>query len=234
VFAVAAAGRQPDTPGWLVRVVPNLYPAFEHQEVIVHSPRHVRSLAELEDGELAAVATTWSARLEAARVEERWPYLFVNEGREAGASLPHSHSQIAWFPEAPPAVAAELPNLAKGACALCELLANDTLEVAFDSSVTLRAAYSGRVPYELLVAPLDHAASPSEADLRVALVLLRQAIGRLRDHEGPLALNIWLHAGEHWHFEVVPRISELAGLELGAELYLNWLPPEEAAERLRG
>ena len=86
----------------------------------------------------------------------------------------------------------------------------------------------------MLIAPLDHASTPGEADLRAALSLLRQAVGRLRDHEGPIALNVWLHAGEHWHFEVVPRISELAGIELGAELYVNWLPPEEAAERLRG
>jgi UDPglucose--hexose-1-phosphate uridylyltransferase len=234
VFAVAPAGRQPDTPGWLVRVVPNLYPAFEHQEVIVHSPRHVRSLAELNDDELGAVATACSARLEACRVGEHWPYLFVNEGQEAGASLPHSHSQLAWFPEAPPAVATELPNLTKGACALCAQLADDSLEVAFDSAVTLRTAYAGRVPYEMLVAPLEHHATPSEADLRAVLALLRRAVGRLRGHEGPIALNVWLHAGEHWHFEVVPRISELAGIELGAELYVNWLPPEEAAERLRG
>jgi UDPglucose--hexose-1-phosphate uridylyltransferase len=233
VFAVAPAGRQPNTPGWLVRVVPNLYPAFEHQEVIVHSPRHARSLAELDDDELGALATAWSARLEASRVGDRWPYLFVNEGQEAGASLPHSHSQLAWLPEAPPAVAAELPNLAKGAGAICELLADDSLEIAFDSSVTLRAAYAPRVPYEALVAPLDHAAAPSETDLRAVLGLLRRAVGRLRDHEGPIALNVWLHAGEHWHFEVLPRISELAGIELGAGLYVNWLPPDEAAERLR-
>jgi UDPglucose--hexose-1-phosphate uridylyltransferase len=233
VFAVAPGERPPDTPGWLVRVVPNLYPAFERQEVIVHSPRHVRSLAELADAELDAVATAWSARLQTGRVGGRWPYLFVNEGREAGASLPHSHSQLAWLPEAPPAVAAELPNLAKGACALCKLLADDTLEIAFDSSVTLRAAYAPRVPYEALIAPLEHAPAPSEADLRAVLALLRRAVGRLRDHEGPVALNVWLHAGEHWHFEVVPRISELAGIELGAELYVNWLPPDEAAARLR-
>jgi UDPglucose--hexose-1-phosphate uridylyltransferase len=233
VFAVAHPEREPDTPGWLVRVVPNLYPAFEHQEVIVHSPRHVRSLAELADEELDALARAWFARLEAARVAGTWPYLFVNEGREAGASLPHSHSQLAWLPEAPPAVAAELPNLAKGACAICELLTDGTLEIAFDSSITLRAASAPRVPYEALLAPVEHAEAPSEADLRSVLGLLRIAVARLRDHQGPVALNVWLHAGEHWHFEVVPRISQLAGIELGAELYVNWLPPEQATERLR-
>ena len=233
VFAVSPAEREPDTPGWLVRVVPNLYPAFEHQEVIVHSPRHVRSLAELSDEELEALATAWSARLEAARAEGRWPHLFVNEGQEAGASLPHAHSQLAWLPEAPPAVAAELPNLSKDGCALCEVLADGTLEIAFDSTVTLRSASAPRVPYEALIAPTDHAAFPSEPDLAASLRLLRHAVGRLHEHEGRIALNVWLHAGEHWHVEIVPRISELAGIELGAGLYVNWLTPEEAAARLR-
>jgi UDPglucose--hexose-1-phosphate uridylyltransferase len=216
-----------------VRAVPNLYPAFEHQEVIVHSPRHVRSLAELSDPELEALATAWSARLEAARAERRWPYLFVNQGQEAGASLPHGHSQLAWLPEAPPAVAAELPNLSKDGCSLCQVLVDDALEIAFDSSVTLRSASAPRVPYEALVAPTKHAATPTEPGLAAALRLLRHAVGRLHEHEGQVALNVWLHAGEHWHFEVVPRISQLAGIELGAGLYVNWLPPEEAAARLR-
>ena len=202
--------------------------------MIVHSPRHVRSLAELSDEEVGAVATAWSTRLEAARAEGRWPHLFVNEGQEAGASLPHGHSQLAWLPEAPPAVAAELPNLAKGACALCELLADDALEIAFDSSVALRSASAPRFPYESLIAPADHSAVPSEPDLGAALRLLRHAVGRLHELEGRIALNVWLHAGEHWHLEIVPRISELAGIELGAGLYVNWLPPEEAAARLRG
>src|SRR6476661_2743541 len=46
-FAVRPGGGEPDTPGWLVRVVPNLYPVFEHHEVVVSTPRHVRSFAEL-------------------------------------------------------------------------------------------------------------------------------------------------------------------------------------------
>ena len=54
-----------DGPGWRVRVVPNLYPAFERQEVVVHTPRHARSLAELGDGELADVAEAWRARRDA-------------------------------------------------------------------------------------------------------------------------------------------------------------------------
>ena len=214
--------------------MPNLYPAFERQEVVVHTPRHARSLAELDGAELAPVVTAWLARREAAR-EKGFDYvqLLLNEGREAGASLPHSHSQLVWLREPPPAVAVELPNLGRDHCALCALLREDTLEIALQGDLSLRAAPAGRAPYELLIAPRRHTAHPGEESQRDALTLLREGIRRLRELEGPVALNAWLHEGAHWHFEVVPRLTVFAGLELGAGLYVNWLPPDEAAKRLR-
>jgi len=232
-FAVVPPGRKPDTPGWQVRVVPNLYPAFERQEVVVHTPRHARSLTELEEAELEPIALAWHQRMETAHAEGfGYVQLLLNEGREAGSSLPHSHSQLVWLREPPPEVAAELPRLTKGDCALCGL--TDELEIALQGGLSLHAASAGRVPYELLISPRGHAGEPSEADLGDALVLLREAIRRLRELEGPVPLNAWLHTGAHWHIEVVPRLTVLAGLELGAGLYVNWLLPEEVARALRG
>jgi UDPglucose--hexose-1-phosphate uridylyltransferase len=214
--------------------VPNLYPAFERQEVVVHTPRHARSLAELDKAELAHVVTAWLARRAAAR-EEGFDYvqLLLNEGREAGASLPHSHSQLVWLREVPPAVAEEVPNLGRDHCALCALLREDALEIAIQGDLSLRAAPAGRAPYELLIAPRRHTAHPGEESQRDALTLLGEGIRRLRELEGPVALNAWLHEGAHWHFEVVPRLTVFAGLELGAGIYVNWLAPEEAATTLR-
>jgi len=216
-------------------VVPNLYPALEHQEVIVHTRRHVRSIAELAEDELEPIATAWHRRLEAAHdAGFAHPYLLVNEGREAGASLPHSHSQLVWLREAPPEVAAELPRLQQEDCALCGVLRDEGLEIAIDGELSLRAASAGRVPYEFLIAPRAHTAAPREDELGSALALLRRALVALREQEGPVPVNAWLHTGAHWHFEIVPRLTVFAGLELGAGLYVNWLPPEEAAARLRG
>ena len=201
----------------------------------MHTPRHARSLGELDEAELAPIVTAWQARRQAAR-DEGFEYVQVllNEGREAGASLPHSHSQLVWLHEVPPAVAEELPNLERERCALCNVLREELLEVALKGDLSLRAAPAGRVPYELLIAPREHTAEPGEDALGDALTLLREGICRLRELEGPVALNAWLHEGAHWHFELVPRLTVFAGLELGAGLYVNWLAPEEAAERLRG
>ena len=107
------AGREDRTPPetltigepWRVRVVPNLYPAFERQEVVVHSPEHVRSLAELDDEQVALVAEAWRQRREAEPAG--YLHAIVNEGKAAGGSLAHSHSQLVWLPGPPPAVTAE-------------------------------------------------------------------------------------------------------------------------------
>jgi UDPglucose--hexose-1-phosphate uridylyltransferase len=234
-FAIGPPGREPDTPGWQVRVVPNLYPAFERQEVVVHTPRHARSLADLSEHELEPIASAWQARIDTAR-REGFPYvqMLLNEGREARASLPHSHSQLVWLREPPPEAAAEYPQLERSSCAVCRILAeHEELRVADDTGAELLAAPAGRVPYELLIAPTEHRPDADEALLVSTLTLLRSAILRLREREGPTPLNAWIHAGAHWHVEIFPRLTVLAGLELGGGLYVNWLPPEQAAAALR-
>jgi UDPglucose--hexose-1-phosphate uridylyltransferase len=231
---VGPPDREPDTPGWQVRVVPNLFPAFDRQEVVVHSPQHVRSLAEVAEDEIAPIGIAWEQRIAAARAEG-FPYVQVllNEGREAGASLPHSHSQLVWLHEHPPVAAAELPNLQEESCALCALVAeHEPLTIDSADGVRLLAHPAGRAPYELLIAPTEHR-SEGGADLfAAALRLLRSGIRRLHAVEGPVPINAWAHAGGHWHLEVLPRLTVLAGLELGAGLYVNSLLPEEAAAAL--
>jgi UDPglucose--hexose-1-phosphate uridylyltransferase len=216
-------GAPPDTPGRTVRVVPNLYPALTRQEVVVHSPRHARSFAELTDAELAAIAEAWARRRAAGRADG-YVHAMVNEGRFAGASLAHSHSQLAWLPHEPPALVRE-----KGAVA--DLL--HEFPIAEDNDLVLAVHPAGRVAYELVIAPLVPASDAFAFRLAPALRLVREAVRRLRATEGAVPWNAWLHQGPHWHIEVVPRLTVLAGLELGAELYVNVVAPEEAARRLR-
>jgi UDPglucose--hexose-1-phosphate uridylyltransferase len=220
------AGREDRTPpetfrlgtatAWTVRVVPNLYPAFERQEVVVHSPRHVRSFAELRDDEVAAVAEAWQARREAALADGfGYVHALINEGAAAGSSLPHSHSQLVWLHEQPPEVAREAGDVA-------ELL--QELVVAERGAMRAAVHRAGRLPYETLIG-----GEPFE--LEGALLLLRDVVGRLRALEGALPWNAWLHEG---HLELVPRLSVLAGVELGAGIYVNTVAPEDAAAALNG
>jgi UDPglucose--hexose-1-phosphate uridylyltransferase len=212
--------RLPEERAWIVRVVPNLYRALERQEVVVHSPRHVRSFAELEERELDLVAEAWRRRR--AAFPAGYAHALVNEGRDAGASLAHSHSQLVWFREIPPAVTAERGELDAG-------------EIVLErDGLVLGCPPASRLPYETVIAPLE----PEEDGLRSellgpALRLLAEAVRRLRGLEGAVPWNAWLHNGRRWHIEVVPRLAVLAGLELGAGIYVNSLPPEQAAAALR-
>ena len=202
---------------------------------MIHSPRHVRSFAELQDDELAAIAQAWNARRETALAEGfSYVHLVLNEGRAAGASLPHSHSQLIWLREPPPAVVDEAPHLREGSCGACAVLAErGSLEIAVRGDLALIAAPAGRAPYEQLILAEAHEAEPTEQDLLLAAELLRHAIRKLHEAEGAVPVNAWLHPGAHWHLELVPRLTVFAGLEFGAGIYPNWLPPEEAAARLR-
>jgi UDPglucose--hexose-1-phosphate uridylyltransferase len=224
--------RKPDTPGWRVRVVPNLYPAVERQEVVIHSPQHVRTFADLDDDQLGLVSAVWTTHLAGLARAEGFAYVhaMINEGRFAGASLPHSHSQLVWLRDEPPAVAAERLG---GDCAVCELLRRSDLQIGKRDHTVAIAHPAGRAPYELLIADRSHDPAGWGSRLTDALALLRDAIGRLRALEGPVPWNAWLHLGPHWHLEVLPRLTVFAGLELGAEIYVNVVEPERAAAALR-
>jgi UDPglucose--hexose-1-phosphate uridylyltransferase len=221
----------PDSPGWAVRVVPNLYPAFERQEVVIHSPRHVRSFAELDDAQVELVAAAWRVRAASARAEGRaYVHALVNEGRDAGASLAHSHSQLVWMREPPPALTAERED------GLAALLADrDPYEFDVGPAAVALCHPAGRAPYEVIVASVDGEDSDGlESQALPALLLaLRDVVRRLRAIEGPVPWNAWMHAGARLHLELVPRLTAFAGIELGAGIYVNPLAPERAAEALR-
>ena len=125
--AFRRAGTEPNTSGWSVRVVPNKYPAVVPgdvppvlldeafiytagkaegvglHEVIVDTPRHVLSVAELTPSEAADMLAMYRLRLQTLRTDSRWTYvqIFKNVGAAAGASLPHSHSQLVAIPFLP-------------------------------------------------------------------------------------------------------------------------------------
>jgi UDPglucose--hexose-1-phosphate uridylyltransferase len=204
----------PEHGDWRVRVVPNLYPALERQEVVVHSRRHVRSLAELEGDEPQLVAEAWQRR---AAAVPGYVHALVNEGREAGSSLPHSHSQLVWLPVPPPA------------------LARPRLEQFLEAEgLVAGCPWASRLPYETVIAPAEPDGAGIQSHLLPAAVgLLSLIVRRLHDVEGPVPLNAWLEHDEHdWRIVLLPRMTILAGLELGAGIFVNTLPPEEAAQRL--
>jgi UDPglucose--hexose-1-phosphate uridylyltransferase len=115
----------------------------------------------------------------------------------------------------------------EGLTEVVELARQQNLVVAEADDLVAFCHPVGRLPYETLIA------SGADATLTDALRILRDLVARLRGAEGAVPWNAWLHRGAPWHVELVPRLSVLAGLELGASVYVNSLPPEQAAENLR-
>ena len=200
--------------GWAVRVVPNLYPALERQEVVVHGPDHVASIADVPDSTLDLVAEAWRRR---ARDVGGNCFAFLNEGDAAGASQRHTHSQLAWLPEAPDA--GRLPP---------------HVPVLEREGLLLACQEAARGPYDAFITTLGPERSGLTSPLLApALRLLAATARRLHELLGPdLPLNAWLLDGDPWRLELLPRVSRLAGLELGANVYVTPLAPEDAARAL--
>jgi UDPglucose--hexose-1-phosphate uridylyltransferase len=270
VYAVRPDGGGPDTPGWTVRVVPNLYPALTvdahepeaeanldlytaqpaagHHEVIVNAPDAVNSLVELDVGQLTVAMEAWRQRM-LVHADAACRHLIVNERREAGASLPHTHAQLYALRFVPAAIARERERFTAyatrtmGGNLLGDLVQEEVRRreriVAIDDEAVAMAPYASRVPFQLMVAPR----SPRprfEDDGPLGAALLHDVLGRLARRLGASPpLNLWVRTApsgaDHfcWRFDILPRLTHLAGLELGAGVNLCITAPEQAAAELR-
>jgi UDPglucose--hexose-1-phosphate uridylyltransferase len=273
LYAVRPGGGPANSPGWTVRVVPNLYPALAPpgeqpreqpgtppgelfqslpatgaHEVIVNGPQPVLSLAELPVEQAIAAVGVWRERM---RVHEQCAYvqLIVNERRQAGASLPHTHAQLYGLDFVPAAVARERERAGAyaartmGQNLLGDLVAEEVRLreriVAIDEEAVLMAPYASRLPFQLMLAPRRPVAR-FEQDGPTGAALLHDGLRRLARHLGASPpLNLWVRTAprgaEHfcWRIDVLPRLTHLAGLELSTDLNLNIVAPEHAAALLR-
>jgi UDPglucose--hexose-1-phosphate uridylyltransferase len=270
VHAVRPGAGPPDSPGWTVRVVPNLYPAFAPDatapapdanpdlfgaqpatgghEVIVNAPDPVSTLAELAPEQVAAALDAWRARMRAHR-DAAYVHVMVNERREAGSSLPHTHAQLYALDFVPAAIARERERFGAYATrTMGQNLLEDVLQeevrrrdriVAIDEDAVLLCPWASRLPFQLMLVPRRPRAR-FEDDGPTGAALLHDGLRRLerRLGAGP-PLNLWVRTAPRgadswcWRIDVVPRLTHLAGLELGTGVHLNILAPERAAAELR-
>jgi UDPglucose--hexose-1-phosphate uridylyltransferase len=270
LFAVRPGGGPPDSPGWTVRVVPNLYPAVSPDapqpppeanrdlfwaapargahEVIVNAPDPVVSLSELSVDQVARAVEVWRERMR-AHADAAYVHLSVNERREAGASLPHTHSQLYALDFVPAAVARERERFSAyatrtmGGNLLADLVQEEVRRrervVAIDDETVLMAPYGARVPFQLLIAPRTPR-SRYQDEGPAGAAMLHDALTRLARRLGASPpLNLWVRSAPRdaerfcWRIDILPRLTHFAGLELGVGVHLNILAPEQAAAELR-
>ncbi|MFC2154114.1 galactose-1-phosphate uridylyltransferase [Candidatus Altiarchaeota archaeon] len=255
---------------WTIRVFPNKFPAvmdeegeeikgllskkaaFGWHEVIADTNDHAKTLSDMSKEHLVKVFGVYMERIKELEERSNTKYVsvFKNHKKIAGASLSHSHTQVASVPIVPPLVQAEVDASKKymgdhTSCPFCDIWRNETKSerVIFEDEHTVAIApYASRYNFEAWIMPKKHVGNFDQLkeDEKLSFVsTLKKILVRLRDGLGDPGYNFYLHytpEGEdlHFHLEFCPRIGTWAGFESSTDIIINIMPPELAAKFYRG
>jgi UDPglucose--hexose-1-phosphate uridylyltransferase len=225
-------------------------------EVIIETPHHDRTLAAMSEAEIERVLSAYRERtLDLKRdVRLRYVLVFKNHGAAAGATLEHTHSQLIALPIVPDFVREEIDGArkhfaVKERCVFCDIVHEDSADerrvILENADVVALAPYAPRFPFETWILPKQHGARFEDAprhQYEGLAKILKALLQRMdRALESP-AFNLIVHTAPfseevaevyHWHLEIIPKLSRVAGFEWGTGFYINPTPPEEAARVLR-
>jgi UDPglucose--hexose-1-phosphate uridylyltransferase len=224
-------------------------------EVVIETPRHDGSLATMSEDAVTDVLLAFRERMLDLKKDSRFEYIliFKNHGEAAGASLEHPHSQLIATPIIPIMVTEELEGAArhydrKYRCVWCDIVHQDRdsrrLVTARDGYVVL-APFAPRFPFETWILPEHHASAFEDSgyeELQALARVLRDFLGRLNSVLNTPPYNFMLHTAPlrdsrlphfHWHLEVIPKLTKVAGFEWGSGFFINPMGPEDSAAHLR-
>ncbi|MBI5742995.1 MAG: galactose-1-phosphate uridylyltransferase [Elusimicrobia bacterium] len=224
-------------------------------EVVIETPDHGQALEQMSEEAVADVVRTFALRMREIKKDPRIKYVMVfkNHGQNAGASLLHPHSQIIAMPMAPLRVMQEIDGAAdyhreRGTCVFCDIVKE---EAGFQKRVVGENAdflavtpYASRFSFETWILPkahLSHFEDMPDAQAGALAAVLKTTLGKLAVSLPDLSYNLIVHtmpvqeapAGHyHWHIEIMPKLTHVAGFEWGTGFYINTVSPEDAAETL--
>ncbi len=259
---------------WLIRCVPNLYPAFTppdkekvkvkespvlanavgHHEVLIESPRHDEHPGAARVSQLVHVINAYVDRLKdlSAKPYVKYVEIFRNHGRDAGASLSHAHTQIIATPFVPRIVDEELRTCRRfwtktGECLFCDILRKEKGGPRFiweNDSFFVFAPWASVHPLEFWILPKKHQSTlldVSQKEINSLAKAFRACFGGLNSLLNDPSYNFGFHMAPseeahdyyHWHLEVYPRLAIWAGFEKSTGVFINVVPPEDAAAELK-
>lgn len=225
-------------------------------EVIIESPGHNDTLATISPSHLANVLLTYSSRINDLYKDRRFKFIsvFRNQGEAAGASLAHPHSQIIALPIVPKRLMEEIEGAEnhfhhKERCIYCDIIRQEreqgTRIISENRDFLSLAPFASRFPFETWILPRQHSSSFEEISEHLygsLAEIFSETVRRLTATLEDPPYNIMLHTSPlgdkindhyHWHFEIFPRLTRVAGFEWGSGFYINPTAPEEAAQFLR-
>lgn len=225
-------------------------------DVIIETPEHNKTIGLLRPDEVEQIIrcykTCYFAVTEDPRVE--LVTIFKNHGASAGTSLEHPHSQLIGTPIISPQVRNRLEEALRwydefGECIFCQVL---RAEMDEDLRVVVRTEhfvsfvpYASLSPFHMWIFPRRHMASfgeihdPEMTDLAHNL---QETLARLYHGLDNPDFNFTIRTAPsesryvkyyHWYISVVPRLTRVAGFEIGSGFFINPTIPEENAKFLR-
>lgn len=225
-------------------------------EVIIESTDHAASLGSMSEKQVTDTFFAFRDRILDLRKDTRLQYIliFKNHGELAGATLEHPHSQLIALPIVPKRVQEEIDGARRHfdyreRCIFCDIVTQDLREktrvvLTTDHFVVL-APFASRFPFEMWVLPRRHDSHFENTETAVIHNLgwtVRTLMSQMERALEQPPYNLILHTAPvqegplrhyHWHIEVMPKLTKVAGFEWGTGFYINPTPPEEAADFLR-
>jgi len=272
IFALRGNNSPPNTPGWLIRVVPNKFPALQREgdlsqqqfgvyelingigahEVIIETPQHGLQLADLPVDHIQKLLAIYQQRIHGLTPVQHIKYvlIFKNSGYAAGATLEHSHSQIIATPIIPKRVLEEIEGFKryyeeKRNCILCDIVRQEMLQktriIGQTPLFIALEPFAARFPFESWILPIEHCSHFQEMSAEYLFDfanILKYVLEKLKNRLDNPPYNFILHTNPinttenmiyHWHLEIIPKLTKVAGFEWGSGFYINPVPPEEAA-----
>lgn len=239
LFAAMVPSPAPPTTEWIA------LPGHGYHEVIVDTPGHADNPADFSHEHMMLLLQAYKDRYSYYRYLSQVSYvsIFKNWGRESGASLAHSHSQVIAIPIMPPLMKREIDAIfAAPFCLFCNVVLREAASaraIAQNESWVQIAPFYSQVPYETWILPKGHISNLEEMDdeqHRGLASILGDAMRRMRAllDDPPYNLMIYqLASGYHLNIRIQPAITKIAGFERGTGVFINPVPPEQAAAELR-
>lgn len=269
--------REPDTPGWTVRVFENKYPAFDfvfgdkfqihkngiyeyekgvgyHEVIVTIDPK--KHLAFFSSEEMSEILRAYQERFSTHCAKEIVKYVCIiyNHGKRAGASIAHPHSQLFAFPVITNNIKDEIDGAndyykENRRCVFCDIINEERRQkkriIMETENFISFAPYAARFPFETWIIPKLHEPYFETMDKDQRFEFgdhLREILNKLYSAFRDPPYNFYIHSSPcdnreyphyHWHLELIPRFTKIAGFELGTGMMINTMSPEDAAKYLR-
>ena len=223
-------------------------------EVIIENPDHNLTLSTLPLKSVEDTLWAFHQRITDLKQDDRFKYvlIFKNEGDQAGASLEHSHSQLIALPIIPHLVQEEIDQAKqyygyKERCIFCDIIHQETSDkkriISENDEFVVLAPFAPRSPFETMILPKKHESSfLSNKNFNLLAEILQKTLKQIDKVLKMPPYNLMFHTSPfeneinnyyHWHIEIIPKLTKIAGFEWGSGFYINPTPPEEAAKFMR-